>query len=1284
MFPFSDPEFFGYQTRKVDGQPTTFRLMGYARNSYGPHTPLVHSDLPSMDFVDAVRHHLDYLSTFCYIYDVPPRETGRYWELYQLRARPYLERIYSECTIGRKRFREGTRRVLREIKEDIKNHYQIRTGDVPTVTGFLKTPKPSFSTKFFSGLISEARKSGIDSPAVDELERLHTTHPSHEKDKSDDKSKETHLRECDVEDIHKKLSKRATKTGSQVHRAISSQLSSPWGLRNIIMDNVSSVIDDGYLVSFEIPVDTTLGKGKVDIILSERVSVKNGTRVFRRPLMVLEIKTKQGHNMTLGRKDIWSKSRARYNLEQRVVPDFRFEDRSPDDDEWESFIRAMPTDNSRTQLKTYSEAVWKEYRELTGSEEPSPLITGVVLVDTVQDIRHVRDMMRSLVVGIYEKVVKHKNHRHRLVFEPLVKGEPVRVAVVVNERPQSLSSESTRLLPNWRPVYDPLQLTSSNEHRFILYLDGQSPTSSGVSAGWIAKFHHGLQLMKEIVDRKEERPEMVWIDLADQFVDSRLAESRLYLRPYSNSEKDIQRSHRENIRHLFESIQVMGLFSEADSFLFRDESISSVKARLKRIPQKDCLIVVSGMETIRDATPEFHRWKLDLLLSGIISSLPNHSSVTVLWFDSPVVDESYSTAYSSRTLLPFYESSVLCGEVTEIVWNLPVVSGYNADPENWPLQTLAKIPYHDDIRVIVTQDKDGLSIESTLIPTLTDWSKRFRAEGLGEVTPEFDMDKMVPNATVRARMEILAFSLIPWIVELWPKLKLDTGHGNRTVKQRYEEETSRYLIEQGHISLESRELKGKPAKEPTLLQRVRFRPEQTRGGKGFHPVTLNIINSQRLYRRSRRLRAKPKTMTKIASFLKQDNLSDICFGMILPGRKEGYEWRVVINPNVSSPLKIGLFRIREEESQSTLDWSLSRLDVVSEMGREMNKSEGRITELVFRRNPEFCEGEEVNESKWFAWSRAEGTSDWTPAGGHDHVLHSSSSKTSLSAFGLRPEDNMSSATIPTVELPDRLKETVLEYIDRLSSQLSHVMHAKLKLGRRDGKWVIRFLDAQSGKTVYILRRKNTVDLIELLRWPMTEGRPLRLRNNLLVTWEVFHDFSKPSPDIDFGEYFRSLSRQLISQPDGEELVVAETTSDYRTIQVTIRHHSIQCPLVEGSGRNHASCWGVELPSGLEQQHIDMMDTEHYLTDREVLECVERLAHSIGTGLISIMFDHGANEDDRLVFNESDVMREISREYRGIPMVNFAPGHTIRIKLRKKLLEVGRSGPAFIEENDDPE
>lgn len=1282
MFPFQEPELFGYQTRRMDGRPTTFRLMGYQRNSYGPHTPLVHPDLPSLDFADTIRHHLDYLVTFCYRYNVMSSDTGRYWNLYQLRARPYLEYIYSESSSGKRGFREGTRQVLREIKEDIRKHYSLRTGETPTVTGSLDVPKPSFSTDFFSNLIAEARGCGIEGPAIEELERLHTTVLDYDESR---KKKVTYLREQDVRNIWQRISKRVIKTGSQVHRTISFQLSSPWTLRDIIVNSDSFSGDDRHLVSFEVPVDTVLGKGKVDLLLSERVSLKNETQVFQRPVMVFEIKTKQGHSMTLGRKDIWSESRAHHGLDQRVVADFKFNDRALDHDEWESLIIATPTSNSQIQLNAYSDAIWREYQKLTSSKEPNTLITGTILIEATEDIRLIRDMMRGLVLNIHDEVIEHKDHRHRLVFEPKIREKAVRVAVVINERPQTISSEGSTISPGWRSVYDPLQLASTDARRFILYLDGKSPTSSGASAGWIAKFYHGLHMVEEIVDRNDNF-DTIWIDLANQFVDPKLAEARLYLRPYSNKEKDIRRSHRDDICQLFESIPVMGLFSDVDGFLFRGKSISSLQTQLEDLPKKNCLIIVSGMETIRGATPESHRWKLEFLLSGIISSLPNHKSVTVIWFDSPVPSETYSTAYSCRTLLPFYESSVLNGVVNEIVWNLPVVSGHEANPDTWPLPTFAKTPYHDDIRIIVLQDQNGFSVESILVPILTDWSKRFRTEGLGEMTSTQDVTNLVPEASVRARMEILALSLIPWIVALWPTQKLDAGHGHRMIQERYEQETSRYLIGREHITLTTRILKGDVGREPTLLERVRFRPEQTRGGKGFASVTVGAINSQRLFRESRRIKTRPKILVgpSTPQVEKRTDLSDIRFGLILSSEDLGYEWRTVVDPNSSSSIKTGLFRINE--NKTSLDWSVSRLDIISKMSRNLDRFEDKITEFMFKRDPEYDMSETSERPQWLAWSRTEGEPDWTRIGFNDHVLRSSTSKVSLRAFGMGTNHGIASVPVPDVDFPDGLKETIKQTIVRTSRQLKDVKHTNLELETSGNECIIRFMDPQIGKTAHLLRMKNTADIIRLLRYPMTDGKPLRLRNDLHVTWDPFHDFSHPSPDIDFGEDFKFLEPLLISLTTREGMLlspdVLETAFEHRALQITIRHYPTQCPLVAGSRLDHDSCWGMDPPT--EKQFQDLVDSEHFLTDEEVLEAVRRVAQSAGNRRIRIVFDHGSDEDDRLVFNESEVMRELSREYRGIPLQNFAPGHTSRIKLRKRQKTGDKKGPVFIKGTDVPE
>ena len=450
---------------------------------------------------------------------------------------------------------------------------------------------------------------------------------------------------------------------------------------------------------------------------------------------------------------------------------------------------------------------------------------------------------------------------------------------------------------------------------------------------------------------------------------------------------------------------------------------------------------------------------------------------------------------------------------------------------------------------------------------------------------------------------------------------------------------------------------------------------------------LNTINSQRLYRRSRRIKTKPRILSESQLPEIQGSLtdiSDIRFGLILSGNRVEYEWRVIVDLSASSPYKIGLFKI--EENKTSLDWAVSRLDLVSEIGRQLRKFDGRVTEFIFRPNPDNSNDDTQGEPKWFAWKRTEGETNWIPAGFHDHVLRSAKSKISLRAFGVWSDRDNSDIPVPNVEFPIGLKRIVRQTIERISGQLSGVMHAALKLETIGREFSLQFLGPQSGEKLESLKMRNTADLIGLLRWPMTEGRPLRLGRGLLVTWEPFHDFSRPSPDIDFGEDLKSLEKQLISITENEGLLlspsIVDTVHEHRKLQITIRHYLSQCPLVKDARLDHNSCWGFEdLP---EDQLHNLVDTEHYLTDQEVLECVRRLVQSIGNRQLVIVFDHGPDKDDRLVFNESEVMRELSREYRGIPLQTFAPGHTSRIKIRKKQQSGDKKGPVFIKGTDVPE
>ena len=95
---------------------------------------------------------------------------------------------------------------------------------------------------------------------------------------------------------------------------------------------------------------------------------------------------------------------------------------------------------------------------------------------------------------------------------------------------------------------------------------------------------------------------------------------------------------------------------------------------------------------------------------------------------------------------------------------------------------------------------------------------------------------------------------------------------------------------------------------------------------------------------------------------------------------------------------------------------------------------------------------------------------------------------------------------------------------------------------------------------------------------------------------------------------------------------------------------------------HGACWTIHALSekgdyGLLFREIDGVP----MSDKEVYGHVETLVLKLDKRRLKIDFNHGHDENDRLVFNESEFMRELSVRYRSIPLQRLYPGHTAKIK-----------------------
>ncbi len=1263
LYPFPDPI-----PLKRDG-------VGYEQSFCGPEVRPAHVTLPEMDFVDSLRQHIQVLNTHCYIFGVPNNDTRRYCNLFLLRARPYLDYIYSEHKHGLSGFRAGTLRNLRGLKNEIAELYDVRISDSRTVTSELHASKPEFTTQFFKNQIDEANDAGVSSFAVSELERIleggSITETILGMDGNGNVVSERPapcLIENDVRHIWRAALRRTRKLGSRIHRHISDQLCSPWSLAEAIRHGDSLGRDDGYLLCSEVSVHTSFGQGRADIVLLRREVTPDGLRVYWKPVMVWEIKTRLGLFWELTHETILSGSRKSYGLPDRTVGDFSFRSRVLDVEEWDAIVRATPNKGTVKQVASYTDAVWGEYQRITGTTQDNPILVGTLLLDATENIGLARKAIRSLAIKAYETMMNKRGSITRTLIEPILNDELPRIAVVIHERDEPSESEGTFITPSWRAVYDPLEIANNAGRRFILALFGKSRTSAGFSAGWISQYYHGLYLVRNLLEDDSDSS-VIWFDLVNEFSHPQLAEARLRLRPYSYQEKDILRSQPEYIRDLFESIQVVGVLRETDDFLFNNGQLPTLRQHLTDIVDGKKLIIVSGWSTLQEATPKPHRTRLNELLNGIITQLPNDSSTTVLWFDAPVPGETSSAAYSSRTLLPFYDSSPLCDEVNEIIWNLPVAPKSEVLPQEWWLPVLAATPFHDDIRAIVTQNTEGFDIRLALIPPLTNWSKMFRNEGFGVVTKAESTEEVVPDSTTRSRIKALALTLLPWLIELWPSVRLDTDLAFSTVRELLGEIESEYEHGSESVSVRVRTLEGAPGNEPTILQRLRYRPKTSRGGKSFVATSINTINSRRLYCGPRKLITNPRRLTQITPQWASANLHaegfdpDVWFGVRLSSEELGFDWIAIQDAKASYELRVGLFHQREEGTKSeNLDWSITRLDVVREYGSKLDEFD-QVTEYAFTRVRQAKSVEDQNqEPKWLAWSRPDTESDWVLAGVLSHVLRPRSATVSLRAFAIKPEGTSTAATTPTVDFPENLIGAARQAIAQIVKRLLRVRYVKVSLDAEDDACEVRFVD-EGDRILRRVKIRTTVDVIQLLRWPMTEGRPLRLGHNLRVTWNPFHDFSQVRPDIDYEELRYLEPFVILNRSDDQTGILPPFMSDalaeHRPVSVIILHDAAVCPLTDFSEWEHADCWKVRTSDegfGLEDK------SEDALSDREVYDFVKKLAQTVGEKRVQIDFEHGQDENDRLVFHESEIMRKLSKEFRHIPLHPLAPGHTAKIKL----------------------
>jgi hypothetical protein len=1255
-FPFPEPTDYGTQTYTLGTDSMKFRVAGYDKSSFGPRVTLAHPDLPSMDFGDAVRSHNEYIAAFCAIRGVPVRETTRYSNLFLLLVRPYLEYIYSEYKTGKPGFQKGVFNTLRQIKELVN-----KAGFHPTMYEDKRISRdqvfnsPVVKLEFIDDQIRDAEAFYSSEHAlVTEVKRLKDggVGRSYALDEPEEKC----LTVKDVEYIRQRAVQRSVFAGSIFHRRITALFPSPWRITDVIFNGDRYARDSKYIIVSELPVVMKSGIVKVDLVLFKRMVSDDGKLVFWEPRLVLEIKTRKAQRWWI--EPDFKESEVR--TVQRVVSDFPLDDLPLDDEMWDAIINSTPRPSTKNQLSVYVQCIADAFQQST-KRELGKILTGTIVIDSTSDLDSVRKTVDHLIGRAYEKIRGRRRRIKRTVFEP---AEDNRIALVVHEQEPPAKEDIDVIEAPWAPVYTPFKGKMTSKREFILYLTGKSPTSGGQSAAWHARYNHGLQMLYNIQVTSKNTTDFFWIDLADQFSEPRLAEVRLRLKPRGYSEEELAKVQPEYIREFFEKIDVRGHLDSILLFLYNDDPVPEFIFK-KRKMKAQSVIIITGADTLRNATPTSHHEKLKIVMDRLLNSIPDDQKTTVIWFDSPVPSVDKTLPYSSRVILPFYEDDSLSEVVTDIIWNLPVAPVGAVQPDRWKLPIIGDSSMHDDIRVIIHHSPTSLSIELTHVPFLKGWSKRFRNKGKGIVMQDKGILDVVPEKSVRDRMKHLALTLIPWLVKLWPDEPMIDG-SNRHLKDLFRELDKEFRRPSRRLVIRKR-LLGELTSSPTILDLLRLRLPDTRDAKSYAAVTVGKINSQRLYRSPNKLLTQPLKVVPShilpVEVVDDEPEIDTVFGIRFEEEGDVTQpwWMVVQDPDNEARMLVGCFTHRHA-AKDGFKWSetngatLTHHTLEDILALPQTIITGSKTEVGIR-----------------AWSSRPGEDEAFDSGLIEVISRGMSTVGHLRAVRQTQPGVVGSrlvpASLPTKSFYSRVVDVLRRYITSVTSPTP----VTVRLERtKDGCQVI-FTDAEKEEVLQTVTLEYTADLISRLRWPTRESGPMYTDSGEFVIWNVFEDIE--FGDLDFLKPYITF-RAARSAPEELPERIAQFFDEVETLKVGIEHDDSICPMVlDVESADHGECWRITLPS-------DCPDPVRRQLGRTMTG--EELNGFLAPGrlfagklfLLEVTQPLVSEMDESVVFHEDRYIRILLREF-GLSLKPLEPRTFLQVAYQKWYIDITWDGKSYL-------
>ena len=750
-YPFPRPTTVMVERTDRNGNTYSRWHFAYGGSTRHPTVIVTHPHLPALDFVDLIRGHLVELCRQCFILSVPSKDAVRYINLLIFRLRPHLDHIYKGA-IERRKVMVGTDAFVIKAERELDWVIRMIRGAYGTRAG-----RPERMTHLI-------RPTYVDSLDVSEL--LEDISGSTRQNNFKRLMKKGLVDDTDAKRFIDHLVNSSAGVGNRAHKRMSWGMVNPSTLRSVMLggDYVARN-KSGYIHAAEVPVLS--GRGRADYVLFVRraTSVENMRSVTPGvwcPMFVLDLKTKSAYD--------WGVVGKSKHSDGPVRVDFRLKRRRLTDDEWVQAIGNTPSQPEIKQVNSYADALLQEYLDMAQEDPEPPMIhiRAIVLTDGTEFPSRVRRLLPGFITRIYESVrsdlilIRKKKRTGKRVDYPRSLFEldltwPVKTRLAVVVFPFQMSPDETpeALLPLPSPLpmpstLDPFENRTEDSRHFVLYVTAATVSSPGDTAGWVAKYWHGLEYARQVAkERKCER--VIWVDLAGEFADATIRRAAFRLD-----------SRQKKVREFHDGIEFIDLSSSIEETLFRGAAVPSVDSLREKVDGHD-QVIVSGIDSIRSMTPSDIGGLVDTLVVHLTEATAIPDSTTI-WFDAPMPLPTTSGLYKQHQFRPFRFDSPLQTHVDEIVLNL-------AQP---PASGSSEVSRADHARGIlrVTPDKSkGLDVSPVGVPPLFGWAKRFRSlrvfasrktcrgrlgEELGsDLHPPRSVE--VPNFTTEMAVELFPF-----------------------------------------------------------------------------------------------------------------------------------------------------------------------------------------------------------------------------------------------------------------------------------------------------------------------------------------------------------------------------------------------------------------------------------------------------------------------------------------------------------------------------------------------